>query len=290
MNIRDLFSRKNRTISFEIFPPMKNSPIDTIYKTIEELKDLNPDFMSVTYGAGGNGGDSTLEIASILKNKYGIETIAHLTCVTSHREEINSKLESLKANNIENILALRGDIPECFEFNESNHYKYAKDLIKQIKEYGGFGIGAAAYPEGHIDCEDLNTSIKHLKEKVDAGADFLITQLFFDNNLFYDFMDLAGKYSIDVPVLAGLMPILSRKQIEKMVFMCGVSLPSKIIKIVNRYEKDPEGLKKAGIEYVVRQMDDLISNSVRGIHVYAMNKPEVVREIMKSFEFKREVS
>lgn len=284
MYIKDLFLRKKAVISFEIFPPKKESNIETMYDTIEELKDLKPDFISITYGAGGTGSNKTLKLASILKNKYNIEPLAHLTCINSTKEKINSILKELQLNKIENILALRGDIPESFKSETNLDYTYGKDLITQIKGYGNFSIGAAAYPEGHINCTDLNTSIEHLKEKVDAGADFLITQLFFDNNLFYKFMDLSLKHSINIPITAGIMPLLSKNQIQKMIFMCGATLPSEIIKIINKYENDPVSLRAAGIDYAYNQIHNLISNGVNGIHIYTMNKPYIAKENMKRIQ------
>jgi methylenetetrahydrofolate reductase (NADPH) len=290
MYIRDLFEKKKPVISFEIFPPKKDCSVDTIYKTIEDLSDLSPDFISVTYGAGGNGSDTTAQIASIIKNKYGIEALAHLTCITSNREKVCSTINELKANNINNILALRGDIPERYNFKGNIQYNYASDLIREIKKQGDFSIGAAAYPEGHIQCDDSRISAIHLKQKANAGADFLITQLFFDNRLFYDFINLKEKLSINIPISAGIMPILSKQQIEKMIFMCGVSLPSKIIKLLYKYENDPESLRKAGMEYATEQTIDLIANGVEGVHIYTMNQPEIAREILKNIQPQRAIS
>ncbi|KNF07322.1 5,10-methylenetetrahydrofolate reductase [Gottschalkia purinilytica] len=289
MFIKDLYDKKKPIVSFEIFPPKRDYDIDTVYETIQDLRDLNPDYISVTYGAGGVGSsDKTLEIASLVKNKYGIEALAHLTCITSDKVKTKAVIEDLKKHNIENILALRGDIPEGFELEDDRDYSYAKDLIKDIKEIGGFCIGAAAYPEGHIECDKLNDSLIHLKEKVDAGAEFLITQLFFDNDIFYKFLEKAEKHSINVPIVAGVMPILSRSQVEKMIFMCGASLPSRIIKILNKYEGDSESLKKAGIEHAARQIDDLIRNGIDGVHIYTMNQPEIARENVRRIESLKE--
>lgn len=290
MYIGDLFQKKKPVISFEIFPPKKDYSVETIFKTIEDLKDLSPDFISVTYGAGGSGSDKTVEIASIIKNKYGIEALAHLTCITSDKERVCSTINELKNNNIKNILALRGDIPEGYNLNSSIQYNYASDLIREIKRQGEFSIGAAAYPEGHIQCDDSRISAIHLKQKANAGADFLITQLFFDNRLFYDFINLKEKLSINIPISAGIMPILNKQQVQKMIFMCGASLPSKIIKLLYKYENDPQSLRKAGMEYATEQTIDLIANGVEGIHIYTMNQPEIAREILKNIQPQRAIS
>lgn len=284
MHIKDLYSRKKPVISFEIFPPKKDYNVDTIYSTVEELRSLSPDFISVTYGAGGVGSDKTVEIASLIKNKYNIEVLAHLTCIGSDEESLASKINELKSNNIENILAMRGDILDSSKIGSDRKYNYATDLIRDIKKVGGFSVGAAAYPEGHIECEDLRISAIHLKQKIDAGADFLITQLFFQNTLFYNFLNLKEKLSIKVPVSAGVMPILNKSQVQKMIFMCGASLPSKIIKILYKYENNPESLRKAGIEYATEQVIDLIANGVDGVHIYTMNQPEIAKEILKHIQ------
>lgn len=290
MYIKDLFEKKKPVISFEVFPPKKDAPVETIYKTIEGLVDLSPDFISVTYGAGGVGSDKTVEIASIIKNKYGIEALAHLTCITSDKQKVQDTIKELKNNNIQNILALRGDIPEGFKLNKKADYNYASDLIREIKDGGDFSVAAAAYPEGHIECEDIRISGIHLKQKVNMGADFLITQLFFDNRSFYDFINLKEKLSINVPVTAGVMPILNKNQIQKMIFMSGASLPSNIIKMLYKYENSPEDLRKAGIEHAAEQVIDLIANGIDGVHIYTMNQPEIAREILKSIQPQRAIS
>lgn len=284
MYIKDLYSSKKPVISFEIFPPKKDYNIDTIYSTVEELRELNPDFISVTYGAGGIGSDKTVEIASIIKNKYNTEVLAHLTCIGSEEKSLALKIDELRKSNIENILAMRGDCMDSSRLNADRKYNYATDLICDIKNIGGFSIGAAAYPEGHIECDDLRISAIHLKQKVDAGADFLITQLFFENKLLYNFLELKKKLSIKVPVSAGVMPILNKNQVQKMIFMCGASLPSKIIKILYRYENNPESLRKAGIEYATEQVIDLIANGVDGVHIYTMNQPEIAKEILRHIQ------
>lgn len=280
MYISDLFKQKKPVISFEIFPPKKDGDPGTIIRTIEELAAEKPDFISVTYSAGGTGNSGmTIEIASMIKNKFGIEALAHLTCINADTDQIHHIIKALKAHNIDNILALRGDTP-AGAAEIASDYRYASDLIREIKEYRGFSIGAAAYPEGHLEAADLTADLTNLAKKVEAGADFLITQLFFDNRLFYEFMEQKSRYGIKVPVSVGVMPVLSKHQIEKMIFMCGASLPSRIIRLLNRYEKDPDSLRKAGIEYAAEQIRDLIENGVEGIHIYTMNQPDIAKNIL----------
>lgn len=280
--IKDIFKTKETVISFEIFPPKINYPIETIYETIDNLKDLHPDFMSVTYGSFGGSRDRTVEIASLVKNKYGIECLAHLTCIALTKEDTSKILELLRRNDIENILALRGDIPKDFEKTSKMPFVYAKDLIKSITNSGNFCIGGAAYPEGHIECENIEKDIKYLKKKVDAGLDFLITQLFFDNELFYSFMDRASKVGIDIPVSAGIMPVLNKNQIKRITELSGASLPPKFVRMLDKYEYNPEALKEAGIAYATEQVIDLLAWGIDGIHLYTMNKAEVARRIVSN--------
>lgn len=280
MEISNLF--KDRTVfSFEVFPPKKTSPIDTIYKTLDGLKDLKPDFISVTYGAGGNTADSsTCDIASIIKNKYNIEALAHLTCVNSSRDDIDIILKQLKENNIDNILALRGDINP--DMPPKDDFKYASELISYIKENGGFNLSGACYPEVHLEAKDMIEDIHNLKKKVDSGASHLISQLFFDNNAFYSFVEKAKIAGINVPIEAGIMPVVNKNQIERMVSLCGASLPAKFSKIMQRFEHNPEALRDAGIAYAVDQIVDLVSNGVDGIHLYTMNNPYIAKKISES--------
>jgi len=277
MKIREIYNNKKPVVSFEIFPPKKTSGIEPLYQSIGELAGLNPDFISVTYSAGGSGNsDATVKIASHIKNTYGIETLVHLTCINSGRDKIAGLLTCLRENGLENILALRGDLVGETDAQE-REYSYAKDLISHIKTLpGNFCLAAAAYPEGHIECDDFDLSLSHLRQKADCGADFFITQLFFDNELFYRFFERAKAVNINVPISAGIMPVLSKSQIDRMIYMCGASLPAKIVRMLNRY-KDPQSLKKAGIEYAAEQIRDLIDNGVDGVHVYTMNQPEIAR-------------
>ncbi|MDP4089295.1 MAG: methylenetetrahydrofolate reductase [NAD(P)H] [Bacillota bacterium] len=284
MQIKEIFKVKKPVISFEIFPPKKDDDIETIYNTIEALKDLRPDFISVTYGAGGSTRDKTVEIASIVKNKYNIEALAHLTCISLGEEGLSRILEDLRSNNVENIMALRGDLPQGMkkEDLENSPFHYASDIVSTIKKRESFCAGAACYPEGHPECESLDRDISNLKYKVDCGADFLATQLFFDNNRFYNFMDKARKAGISIPVTAGIMPVTNKKQIERMVSLSNASLPDKFKRIMNKYEHNPEALKEAGIVYATEQIIDLLSWGIDGIHLYTMNRPETCRRIMNN--------
>lgn len=283
MFIRDTFLEKQTILSFEIFPPKSN---ETLFNIIEKLKNFDPGFISVTYGAGGSSKDRTVEIASIIKNKYSIEALAHLTCITSTKEEIEEVVENLKVNKIENILALRGDIPENFTIGKEHLYRYGKDLINKLKIDTNLCIGAAAYPEGHNECKDLDMSVRYLKEKVDAGADFLITQLFFDNNNFFKFKEKMYKYNIKVPVTIGIMPAVNKILIEKIQKLSGFMIPDKVKNFMNKYENNEEDLKKAGIEYASCQIEELLQNKVDGVHLYTMNKPGIVKSILDNVSFK----
>lgn len=278
MKISEIYSHKKPVISFEVFPPKKEADVQGIYDTLEQLGNLKPDFMSVTYSAGGSGGSEiTLDIASLIKEKYGTECLPHLTCINSTADEVNKIVGDIKSRGIENVMALRGDI--IGDSTGAGHFKFAKELISNIRNaYPEMCIGAAAYAEGHVECESLDLSVEYLKQKVDAGANFLVTQLFFDNRCFYEFYEKAKKAGINVPISAGIMPILSKGQIQKMIFMCGVSLPAEIIKILYKYENNIDDLKKAAMDYSANQINDLISHGVDGVHIYTMNRPEIARE------------
>lgn len=281
MKLKKIFSQKRVVFSFEVFPPKKTDSIDTIYNTLERLSPLNPDFISVTYGAGGGGAENqTVKIASLIKNKYGIEALAHLTCVNSTREETLRTLECLKLEGIENVLALRGDINP--DMPPKRDFSHANELIRVVRTSGDFDIAAACYPGGHPECETLYKDIENLKRKVDAGATHLISQLFFNNDDFYKFLELARKSGINVPIEAGIMPIVNKKQIERMVSLCGASLPARFSKMMNRYGHSPEALRSGGIAYAAEQIIDLVANSVQGIHLYTMNNPYVAERICES--------
>ncbi|PKL01907.1 MAG: methylenetetrahydrofolate reductase [NAD(P)H], partial [Synergistetes bacterium HGW-Synergistetes-2] len=245
MLIRDLLSRTRPAISFEIFPPKPETPIETVFKTVAGLKELSPNFISVTYGAGGSSRDRTVEIASAVQNRWGLVSLAHLTCMGSSPAEVEKVMEDLEQEGVCNILAMRGDPrPDGGE----NHFHHASDLIRHIRRghFRDFSLGAAAYPEGHPESPSLEEDLLHLKEKVDAGADFLITQLFFDNEIFFRFMDRIRALGIAVPVLAGIMPVLNARQIGRIVSLCGASIPPRFARIMSRYEHSPEALSEAG--------------------------------------------
>lgn len=281
MKIKELFKEKRVVFSFEIFPPKATSPIQTVYDTIKELSSLNPDYISVTYGAGGNASNNrTCELAGMVKNQYGIESLAHLTCINSKRSDIKDILKDLKANGIENILALRGDLP----LNESSKgdFNYANELISYVKSENRFGISAACYPEGHLECRDIAEGIEILKIKKEAGAEHFISQLFFDNNYYYNFVNKAVQKNLNVPIQAGIMPVINKKQIERVVSLCGATIPAKFLKIMNKYEHDELALKDAGIAYALDQIVDLVSSGVHGIHLYTMNNPYVARKIIEN--------
>lgn len=284
MYIKELFLKKKPVISFEIFPPKKDSSIKTIYNTIDELAPLNPDYISVTYGAGGNSENrnKTVEIASIIKNKYNIEALAHLTCIVSTKEEVKKVIYGLKENNIENILALRGDLPRDpnFKFPDPLHFTHAVDLIEGIKKQGNFCIAGACYPEGHTECSNIDEDIENLKRKVDAGVDFLITQLFLDNSLFYEFKEKVYNKGIQAPIEVGIMPITSSKQIKTICDLSGSYIPERLKKILDKYQDNKEALKDAGIDYATEQIVDLISSGVDGVHIYTMNNPKVAKKIV----------
>ncbi len=286
MKIKDLFVDNKKTVfSFEVFPPKKDSPIESVFGKLEEICALKPDFVSVTYGAGGTvGHNRTSEIASKIKYDFGVETMAHLSCVNNTKNDIDRNLADLKANGIENILALRGDY---IEGQEPKHdFKFASDLCEYInsrEEYRDFfDIGGACYPEVHGEAEDEVEDILNLKKKADSGATHLISQLFFDNNAYYRFIERAKIARINVPIEAGIMPITNKNQITRMVSMSGASLPAKFSKLLQKYENNPVALRDAGIAYAVEQIVDLITNGVDGIHLYTMNSPYVAAKISEA--------
>ena len=282
MKIKEIFDRKKTVFSFEIFPPKTTSSIETIYKTLDELTGLNPDYISVTYGAGGSVQDNkTIELSSLVKNKYNIESVAHLTCINSTKADIDCYLKSLKENNIENILALRGDIPRSGEVK--GEFSYASDLIDYI-DNTEFNMAAVCYPEGHLERKGLVNEVLNMKRKQDAGASYFISQLFFDNEAFYRFKEEADRTGIVIPIEAGIMPVTNKKQIERMISMSGATLPKKFMKIMDRYEHDAEALRDAGIAYSVEQIVDLISSGVDGIHLYVMNNSYLANKITGSIK------
>jgi len=281
MKLSQIDRSRKTVFSFEVFPPKKTSPIESVTDTIGELKPFEPDFISVTFGAGGSLADnSTGTIASLIKNRYKIEPLVHLTCVNLSRGEVLGVLNQLQQIGVENVLALRGDRGPSRTQKEDFHY--ARDLIELIRENSSMEIAAACYPETHPEAISPEEDIRHLKEKVDAGATHLISQLFFDNHDFIDFLYRVRSAGIEVPVEAGIMPVINKKQVERMVSLCGASLPKKFTKMMNRYGDDPEAMYDAGIAYASEQIIDLVSSGVQGIHFYTMNNPEVASRICRN--------
>lgn len=280
MKTAELFKHKT-VLSLEVFPPKRTTPIDTVYQTLDELKGITPDFISVTYGAGGSANSrATINIASSIKHRYGIESVAHMPCLNLTKEDVLLILEQLKEQRIENILALRGDRVPGVE--PAGDFRYAADLVKFIKAHGDFNIIGACYPEGHQESGGLVNDIHYLKDKVDAGVSQLITQLFFDNEYFYRFRERMALAGIHVPVEAGIMPVVNKKQIERMVSLCGVKLPEKFISMMDRYGDDPAAMRDAGIAYAVDQIVDLAAHGVDGIHLYTMNNAYIANKIYDS--------
>lgn len=282
MKISDILKTGKVTISFELFPPKPGAEFAPVLEASKNIAKLNPDFMSVTYGAGGGTSSNTVKIASNIQNELGVTALAHLSCVSSTKKQITEMLEQIKKNGIENILALRGDIPEASDFPLPHQYQYAYELVREIKEKGDFCIGAACYPEGHVECAHKEEDIEHLKLKVESGCDFLTTQMFFDNNILYNFLYRIREKGITVPVLAGIMPVTNGKQIARICQLSGTVLPARFRAIVDKFGDKPEAMKQAGIAYATEQIIDLVANGVKGIHVYSMNKSEVAASIMNN--------
>lgn len=282
MKISAMFSAGKPVVSFEIFPPKPDLPLETVFATLEELRGLKPAFISVTYGAGGSSSSRSIEIVDKVKNLYGVETVAHLTCVGATRQTIDAVLDRLQALNIENILALRGDQPtgEDAALRPDSRFCYARDLIAHARRRNFFSIAAAAYPEGHFECRDIDQDIEYLAEKVEQGVDLLITQLFFDNSYFYNFRNKLAGRGISCPVSAGIMPVLNAAQIKRITSLCGAAVPDELARIMAQYGGLPAEMEKAGIDYACRQMRDLLDNRVDGIHLYTMNKARQTRTIM----------
>ena len=282
MKIKDLLQNKKVTFSCEIFPPKAGADMSRMDEIIREIAALQPDFISVTYGAGGSTSKRTVEIASKIQDTYGIPAMAHLTCVSSTKEEVVTMLDRIEENHIENILALRGDIPQDMDFPSPRHYRYACELIQDIRSQKGdrFCIGGACYPEGHVECEHKEDDIDYLKQKVESGCDFLTTQMFFDNNVFYNFLYRIMAKGIQVPVVAGVMPVTNSRQIKRSCELSGTTLPPRFKAIADTFSDKPLAMKQAGIAYATEQIIDLLSNGVNHIHLYTMNNPEIAAKIM----------
>lgn len=280
MKISDILREDKTTISFEVFPPKTTANFESVKKAALGVAALHPDYMSVTYGAGGSSRGNTLHIAEEIQKAENVTTIAHLTCVGAGKEDIRTALSEMKEAGIENILALRGDRPKDFDGDPFKEYHYASELVATIKEYGDFCVGGACYPEGHPDSVNKKGDIKNLKKKVDAGCEFLTTQMFFDNNIFYSFLYKAREAGILVPVIPGIMPITRANQVENAVRLSGCNVPERFRSIVDCFGENPAAMQQAGIAYATDQIIDLIANGIRHIHVYSMNKPEVAKGIL----------
>lgn len=279
MKISQILKDNKVTVSFEVFPPKEWDKIENTKAVVAEMVKSRPAFMSVTYGAAGTRTGFTTEIAQAI-NESGVAALSHLTCLTSTKDKIDSVLDEWKKDGIENILALRGDIPQGFEFPDTQHFRHAYELVNTIKEKGGFCIGGACYPEVHPESANKVEDIQHLKEKVDCGLDFLTTQMFFDNSVFLNFKENCLIKGINIPIIAGIMPITNANQIKRSVELSGCRFPEKFRRIVERFGDNPAAMKQAGIIYATEQIIDLMANGQNNIHIYTMNKPDVAAAIM----------
>jgi methylenetetrahydrofolate reductase (NADPH) len=289
MKIKDILNEKKFSLSFEVFPPVREGNLEALFSTIQALKELEPDFISVTYGAGGRTKDTSIEIASKVKNEFGMDVLAHLTCVNATKSDISAILAELKTNHIDNILALRGDPPEGEKHfvKTEGGFGYASDLVEFIGRDVNFSIGVAGYPEGHPEAPSPEADLKNLKKKIDAGADFIITQLFYNNDSFYNFRDRALAMKIKATIIPGIFPILNYKQIKRIVTLSGVKIPAKLNDKLEKWQDKPEDIEKFGIEYATLQALDLIKNDISGLHLYCMNKSIPVKQILKDLTLQR---
>ncbi|MBP5262825.1 MAG: methylenetetrahydrofolate reductase [NAD(P)H] [Lachnospiraceae bacterium] len=281
MRIIDILKQEQMSLSFEVFPPKKETSFESVRVATERIAELRPSFMSVTYGAGGGTSEYTLAVAKNIKEKYDVPMLAHLTCVSSSKDMVHQRIEAMKECGILNVMALRGDLtPELEQTDRSTwDYRHAVDLIAEIKARGDFCIGAACYPEVHPESANQREDIKYLKEKVDAGADFLTTQMVFDNNLFYNFLYKIREAGITVPILPGIMPITNANQVERAIKLSGAFMPQRFKAMVDKFGSNPDAMKQAGIAYATDQIIDLYANGITNVHVYSMNKPEIASGI-----------
>ena len=284
MKIKQLLAQDKLTLSFEVFPPKTEMGFDSVKTATEEIAKLRPSFMSVTYGAGGGTSKYTLDIAKNIKQLYGVPTLAHLTCVSSSKETVKEKIQAIKAAGIENVMALRGDIPAELENADRSHwdYQHAIELVQELKAAGDFCIGGACYPEVHPESIKQKDDIKRLKEKVDAGCDFLTTQMFFDNNLLYNFLYKIREAGITVPIIPGIMPITNANQVARAIKLSGSFMPQRFKSLVDKFGSNPDAMKQAGIAYATDQIIDLYANNITNVHVYSMNKPDVAEKIQNN--------
>lgn len=279
MKLIQLIEQEKPSLSFEVFPPKNDDSYESIRSSAEAIADLSPSYMSVTYGAGGGTGNYTLSIASELQDKYNIPTLAHLSCVNSSKRGVQDQLDAMRAAGIENILALRGDISPGEKPRQDWTYHYASELIRTIREYGEFCIGGACYPEVHTESSSQKEDIAHLKEKAEAGCEFLTTQMFFDNNVYYNFLCKVREAGITIPIVAGIMPVTNARQIRRIVSLSGTTLPQRFKYILDRFGDHPAAMKQAGIAYATEQVVDLFANGVPAVHIYSMNNVEVAEAI-----------
>ena len=279
--IRNRYTGEMLEFSCEVFPPKRDDDMYEIFQTLDQLEGLTPDYISVTYGAGGSNSKKTAKLSAYIQNLCDVEALAHMTAVGMTKEALPERLAELQKKGVRRILALRGDKPKLMteEEFENREFRYAADLIRGIRDFGGFKIAAACYPEKHPESADYETDIRYLKEKCELGVDELITQMFFDNTKFYDFMDRLDKAGVKTPVHAGIMPITKVNQLGTSVSLSGSSVPTELSNLIARYAEDPEGMRKAGIEYAVNQIDDLLRHGISGIHIYSMNKADITKEI-----------
>lgn len=282
MKITDILNEKGIHISFEVFPPKTDAGFQKVLEATDKIAELKPSYISVTYGAGGGTSKNTARIAAHIKDELGVESLAHLTCASSTKEEVQAVIKNLKSLGIENILALRGDIPDGMVFPVEERYHYAYELVEAIRKSGDFCIGAACYPEGHVENEHKAEDIRYLKHKVDSGVNFLTTQMFFDNEIHYNFLYRIREAGITVPVLPGIMPITSAAQMKRSQELSGTVFPKRFLSILDRFGDYPEAMMQAGIAYATDQIIDLLANGIRNIHIYSMNKPEAAAKIMEN--------
>ena len=285
MKLTELFKNDKLSLSFEVFPPKTDTAFESVKHATEEIAKLRPSFMSVTYGAGGGTSKYTLNIAKNIKANYGVPTLAHLTCVSSTRETVRERIEDMKSAGIENVMALRGDIPAGLENADRSHwdYKHSIELVRELKESGAdFCIGGACYPEIHPESANQKEDIKYLKEKVEAGCEFLTTQMFFDNNLLYNFLYKIREAGITVPIIPGIMPITNGNQVDRAIKLSGSFMPQRFKSLVDKFGTTPAAMKQAGIAYATDQIIDLFANGITNVHVYSMNKPDVAEAILRN--------
>jgi len=284
MKIKAILEKVSPSFSFEFFPPKNSEGFEQLFTTIGQLKSCQPSYVSVTFGAGGSTRSKTIDLVGRIKNEIGLESMAHLTCVGSSKEELRSILDTLQENGIHNILVLRGDPPQGQEkfVKAENGFAYANELVEFIRKHYDFCIGVAGYPEGHVECSDKTADLENLKKKVDAGADFIVTQLFFDNGFYYDFVERARNIGIKIPIIPGIMPVLNVKQTQRFTKMCGSTIPDSLMKQLETFQDEPETVRKIGIEHATVQCELLLQEEAPGIHFYTLNRSNATLKILES--------